>query len=802
MKNLKLSLLLIIQFSFFLSLKAQDDSYSIISKVFDSKDNLAFGNMLVLSVEDSTMIKGTFFIDGKAEISVIKEPGVLVKYTSIGYRDTILNVSNTKLDKVVDLGKIVLQDGDMNLNEVTVTAKLPLFEPTPEGAVKVNVQNTMLASSSGLLEVLAKSPNILVGDNSIIVIGKGEALLYLDGNPITMQQLSSVSVNQIKNIEIITNPSARYDASGRAVINITTIENNSEGWQGSVLHNSTFAKDYLGSTFLNLNYRKKKWAFSGGYGLLFGRDWNQLTATRTLTTDAGVFVSDNFHNNKNKLTNQSNYNAGLTYNIDQKNKISLEYRGFNDLVDLDESVQNNLLPPSGERGVLKTQNDGQNKRSSNSLILNYLSDLDTLGSSLFVGGQYSIFNGKLNDLIFEEYVVENVPQYGADRKSNGLTDIAILTSQLDYIKKFTNRSKLETGIKYAKAQNTGQIDFFSKPQNTSEFEIVNTQSNNFEYEENIPAAYLQYFDSLGSKTIYNIGARLEYTNARGYSKVLNQQVIDTSYINVFPTVSITTNLLETFSTGLAYSARINRPKYQQLDPFVQYQDSLTSFQGNPLLLPELTQAVELNLNIQGFNFLKLGYNYSENAFRDIVEPGAVGPNSVVLKTVNVQLLESYFATLNVPIDIKFWSSYNTLSLSFDKIKDNNPVLISDKIIPRFYIYSYHKFNVKSWFNFELFGEYVGKQDDGIYFTEPTYSISCALSKKILKDKLICRVVANDIFKTYKQAGNFEIGSTYVVHDTKLNTNFYRLSITYNFGKLKNSSYKIKDPGSKEKDRIQ
>ncbi|NOQ70385.1 MAG: outer membrane beta-barrel protein [Crocinitomix sp.] len=781
---------------------AQEETFNLKVKII-GQDNVALsGNLLALSARDSSIIKGTYFIESDAELAGLSQNEFLVKITSLGYQDTIFKASNSQKEEVLDLGTIQLLLHENNLNTVSVIGKLPLFEPTPEGAVKVNVQNTMLASSATLLDVLAKSPNVLVSGGSVSVFGKGEALLYLDGNPVTIDQLNGIPVSQVKNIEIISNPSARYDANGKAVINIHTINYHKEGWQGTVYHNSILAKSYLGGTNINLNYRKKKWSISTGYGIFLGRDWDQLEAERTLTSDAGIFVSDNFHLNENKITNFSTYNLGIDYKIDSTKKVAIEYRGFYDIMDLNQAVVNKITFPTGENNTLQTQNAGRNKRFNNSLVLNYRSDLDTLGSNLFYAAQYSVFSGNLNDQITEDYFVEDVLSYTSNRDSRGLTAISIFTTQLDYVKKFKNTSYLETGAKYAYAQNTGQIDFYSKLSNEVDFELLTGLSNNFEYKEAVPAAYLQYFGSINSKITYKIGARTEYTIANGYSKVTDQQIIDTSYLNLFPNTSIIAKITEIFSIGLAYSSRIDRPKYQELDPFIQYQDSLTSFQGNPFLVPEKTQAFELNFNIQGFNFLKLGYNSSSNSFRNLIEQGTTGPNSVVLRTINVQHLDSYFATLSIPVDLKGYSSYTTASLSFDKITDDRPIFTTTGITPRLYLYSYNKFNVKQWFNIELFGAYIGKQNDGIYFTEPTYSISCGVSKSFLKNKLSVRLLANDIFRTNREAGNFEIGATKVVYDTRLNTHYYQISLTYNFGRLKEKVTNTKDPGEKEKERIQ
>lgn len=775
--------------------------YRIQADVIDAENDSLFGNALLLSPIDSSLITGTYFTSGHFAFEGVQESEVLLKITSLGQVDSIISITNMPHRDLVDLGTIQMRMEDIEMGEVTITGRVPLFEPTTDGAVKVNVQNTMLASSTSVLEVLGKSPNVLVGDGGVTVIGKGDALIYLDGNPITMQQLGSISVDQIKSIEVITNPSARYDASGKAVINITTVQNNSEGVSASYTHHSIFARNYLIANFLTANVRKGKWSFSGDFGLSGGRDWDQLEATRTLALDAGPLVSRNFHLNENKFAFVSNYRLGAAYAINENHRLSLEFRGFANKLDLNEAVRNDITAPGGNQSTLSTQNDGWYRGATNSLVFNYIADFDTLGSNLFVGAQYSDFEGLQNDLIDEEVSTESEILYRARRNTKGQNDIGILTSQVDYTKYLTKDSRLVAGAKLTRAQNDGLVNFYTKPEGASTFDFVSALSNDFEYDEMIPAAYVEYGGKLKNLLDYNLGLRAEYTQADGVSNVLNQQVIDTNYVNVFPTAAITAKVSPIVSLGFGYASRIERPKYQDLDPFVQYQDSLTSFQGNPFLIPELTQAFEFSVNYQGFNFFKAGYNRSLNSFRDIVETGPLGGNSVVLRTVNVQQLNSYFATLTIPIDVSIWSSYNTVSLTFDKVIDDRPEFSSSTVQPKLYIYSYNKFRIGELFDFEATAEYVGRQNDGIYFTEPTYSIGAAVSKKFLKDALTVRILANDIFRSYRQAGEFEIGPTQVVYDNRLNTNYYRLTLTYNFGKLKNITYNNQSTGKGEINRI-
>jgi hypothetical protein len=796
----KYNLLTLVCFLVFSNLLNAQNSYTLIGQVKNKEGVLMAGNALALSVSDSSLIKGTFFFDGVFELSGVNEKEVLLKITSIEINDTLFLVTNNKSKN--DLGTITVSQKGLSLDEVVVTASVPLFEQTKGGATKVNVKKTMLGSSTSVSEVLSKSPNVLVGSNGASVVGKGEALIYLNGKEIPYERLSSIQVNRVESIEIITNPSAKYDAEGRAIINIITVPNHSEGIQGALIQNSTMAKHFLSSSAVNLSYRKGKWSLKGDYGANFGKDWNQSKTKRTFDTDQGIFVSDINHEENTRLTYTSNYSFGVGYQINKNNDISVEYDGLYNVFDLDVRAQNNSIDPVGFSSGLNTVNDGQTVNKNNSITLNYNSNLDTLGSTFFAGGQYSNFNTNLNDLIAEEIYENDRITYEAIRNNVGSNDIIIATPQVDYNRIFKNGGSLEMGSKYSYANNRGRVDFYSKANKTDEFIILPQFSNDFEYTENIPAAYLQFNGELKGKMKinYSFGLRSEYTSSKGVTNVLDSIVIDTNYVNVFPNMAINGNLSKNWKLGFSYSARINRPQYQDLDPFIWYQDSLTSVQGNPFLKSELTQAFESTISLKKYS-LKIGYNYSTNSFRYAVFPGGTGVNSVVLKKINVNQVNSYFGSLTIPFEVKFWKMYNTLSLTFDQIIDERTEFKLNKITPQFYFYSYNEFKVKKWFNIELYGEYVGEQNDGIYFREATGSVSFGLSKNFFKNALTCRFIANDVLKTYEEVGSYELGQTSTDYTRKLNTNFYRLSIVYYFGKLWNVVYRNKATGDEEFNRI-
>lgn len=789
----------LILLSFTNKLFSQSTSFDIKAVVVDQNDSLVFGNIIALSPSDSSIIKGSYFLDGKAELLDVKEVPVLVKFSSVGYNDTIISVDNANNQKLISLGKIVMVTSSQELGEVTVSATIPLFESSDEGGVIVNVKKTMLGSSTSLLEILSKSPNVVVNGNGVSVIGRGEALIYLEGKRITFEQLGSIAVQSVQKVDIISNPSAKFDAEGRAVINIVLVPNPKEGFQFGIVQNAIFARHFLYAPALTVNYRKGKFSLNGNYSLLMGRDWTDGTVTRDVSTANGVFSSSKDEVNNDRSTYVGNHSIGIGYQFNQNHEMSFEYSGLYNLYDLDIVGDNAITDPGNSVQNLRTRNYGTSTDVNNSFSLNYNGTLDTLGSSVFVGAMSSDFTNELNDLIDERSFLNEVMINTATRNNVGYNNISLNTIQADISKNFKNNTTLDFGAKYGDARNQSKIDLFSREEG-GEFVPNPLYSNEFSYTEKIPAAYAQFHGSLGKKVGYSVGVRTEYSMVTGFSSTLNQTVLDTTYLNFFPNADLSYQINESWNLGLSLSSRISRPKYQDLDPFLWYQDSLTSIQGNPFIVPELIHGGELTVRRNGIS-LSSGYFYSTNPSSFVIFPGNSGDGSVILRKENFEAKQSFVTTLAVPFNHKIYSTYNSVSLGMNQYIDSRPDFQVGDIFPQLNVYSYNSFSVKNWFDIELIIDYEGAKDDGLFQDDHRYSLSVGLAKYMMDGNMTLRFLANDALRTYRVTGSSDIGQVRSTYDARLNTVFYRFSLIYFFGKLKEVNYNNEGTSSDEIDRL-
>lgn len=706
----------------------------------------------------------------------------------------ISGITNSKNQVAKDTIKIS-QKSTVDLNEVKVVSKVPLFTNKSNGTVEVNVANTILATSTSVIEILSKSPNVIVAENGVSVFGKGEAIIYLNGVQITNERLASISASQVKKIEIISNPSSKYDAEGKAFINVITVANFEEGYKGAVNQYYTVSDFSAPSatTNANINYKKKKISLIGSYGLLLGETREILNTTRTRPPEIDNFKSKLKTDWEREYKNFSNYTLGGQYDFNEKKNISVEYSGYSNSLGGTTKSENSITSNT-MNGFFKSKIDNDVITNNNSISANYNTKIDSLGTALFIGTQYSLFDSETDDYIDENNSVNGEESF---RNLNNKIDhkIKVFSSQIDYAKVFSNKGKLDFGAKYSNVENKSNSDFYVA-ENGNPFVLDEQLSNDFEYQEMISAAYMNYAGEISEKTNYGIGIRSEFTKYDLNTIIQKKE----DYLDFFPSAYIDMKLSEKAQIRASYSSRITRPRYQALNPTIIYQDAFTTIEGNPELKPERTQSFEISTSISKYNF-KAGYNYTADPISGAALEGD-NENSYVLKTINLSTLKSYFASLSVPYSNDWWTSMNTVNVSYDEFVSNDIIFGLKESKPLYYFYSSNQFDIKKIFKVQLLGWYLGEKYDGLFYRKSRSLLTLGVEKNFFNQSLKVKIMANDIFHKDKPEGNYEVGQTFVEYGRTLNTNYYRLILTYNFGKLKKVNYGNTSSGESESGRAQ
>lgn len=756
------------------------------------------GNIIALSSIDSSFLKGDYFIDGQLLLEGVEEEELIIKLSSMEFDDYYVEV-NFNGDSIVTLGEIIVDRGGFQMEEVIVKSRRPTYTQQANGDISVLIENSTLAASSSTMEILAKAPDVLVNeDGQITIFGKGNALIYLNGKRIDQNQLSLIAPANIKKITIIRSPSAKYDAEGAAVIEIHTIQNSADGYRIKLTQNvdySTFA-GFATYSDINLTYNKGRLSTKANYSMLQGKDRHILHTTRN-RIDPEVFIKTNLLTEwSHRYDNFSKFGLGLQYDIKENNYFSLEYSGFYEKLGGNQ-YSTNTIENLTDINFYKSDIQRNELDINNSLSLNYKQSTDTLGSNLFIAGQYSGFDLRIDNPIYETRNESNLVSETTMQNINDF-NVDVLSAQIDYTKIYNSKSSLEAGMKFSSVANRSDVKF-SIADLTGEFQDAPSLSNDFSYDESVSAIYLNFQSEITSSLKYSLGLRGEYTD---YTLALSSKEgldISDKYLNVFPQLSITKQLTSGRSIGFYYSSRIRRVPYQRLNPVLIYQDPYTSIQGNPESIPEKIHSFELNTQFNQTN-MRVGYAYTIDPFGGGAIRGE-DERSYILIRLNFAQRHELFASLSKTFETSWLSSTNIASIRYTDIIDKVHNFENVGAKPNLYLYSNNRISVSKLFNMEMSFYYLGDNNEGIYQRKSSWNMNIGIDKSFMEKKLKVQLTLNDIFHSVRAAGDYSIGETDIYFGRKWNSNFLRLSVSYNFGKLTSSKYKNTQVGSSENDRV-
>lgn len=778
---------------------AQSNPYRLKGSVnTKEKKPLEFGNAVILNLKDSTLIKGAPFENGEFEIVGIQKDSVILKITSIGFKDHFQPFFRIGNDSTYSVTAIQLIE-DNTLNEVTVTAKTPLFEMDGE-KVKVNVEGTSLTAAGTALDVLRRSPSVMVNNtDQVSVFGKGEAIIYLDGLLLSsVDLLKSLPSSDIKSIEIIANPSAKYDAAGRAVINIITVRHNLEGYNVNLIQNTLYGKYLFSYSGIRFNYTKGKWSTNLSFGKSLGEQWSSDQYIRTYkSNDSTRIKMNNYIYSTETFPNTNYYRAGVNYRIDSTSLIGIQYNGFYEAKGGVSENQNDIMVNDVPQYILKTNTKLLPFQINNSVNFNYSKKFDSLGTELFGAAQYGNFVARSISNIGQN-TFNNSTTFDQEKRNSNRNDIKIFSAQLDLTKAFTRKWKLESGLKNSYIGKNSDIKF----ENFSNGDWISdpTYLNGFEFSENIAAAYseLRYKTK---KVNARLGGRAELTHSNGFSKTLNRSIINRQYINFFPSGFFGYDFTKDLTTSLTLSSRIHRPTFQDLDPFINYIDSLSSMRGNPYLLPEYNHNIEASLVYMKEANITFGYNTTKGAMTLVVEKLSDSTDAFTAITKNIDRSQSYSAGITIPYELEWWTTANYFGYFMNTFSyvQNGVKITNNK--PTFTIYLYDEFRFKKLFSLEINYEYTTSAVDGIFSSRPFSMLNVTLKKTFFKDKLTARFMANDILSSYIMKGQSNIPLYSIEYRSLYNTHYYMIALNYKFGRLKNSTYKNKSVSDEEYSRI-
>ncbi|MFL0352836.1 TonB-dependent receptor domain-containing protein [Xanthomarina sp. GH4-25] len=777
---------ILLLFIFLLPFTIISQDISITGNVKDSENNpIYFANAVLLSSKDSTAIKGTSTNDnGFFELKNTKQGNYLIKISFIGYTDFSKPITVSTED--IHLGDLILNENTEALDEVNIIANKPTIKKEADKLV-FGVENTALSEGT-LLQVVKSTPGVLVLDGHIMVKGSSPSV-YINNRKVQLsteellQLLESSPANAIKSVEVITNPSASYDAESGVVINIIMSKNLVTGYRGSVSGNYTqgvfprynfgminyFKTDKI-NLFANYSYTSEKINRDNDDGVYYFDTNNQIDEVWKSST------------NRNTWTKSHSLNFNLDFLLNENNTLSVS--------------SNMLWTPyfkyklDNNTNIFNANNEFQSRFEADNLTnddkYNLGFDLDYLHqfskSSLAFNSHFTIYDyNRFQESSSIYYDQNNIFIAPTAFNTDANQKTQIFTVQLDYKLPINDTSNFDAGSKYSSIQSDSDITRYDYDFNTNE-EVLNlANSSAFEYNENVFALYSNYDKTFGKWSL-NAGLRMEQTDIKGTSITYNQ-TNKQSYLDWFPTASIKYQAEGVSSFYTTYKRSIVRPNYKDLNPFTFFLNDNTLVVGNPNLKPTYKDHFVIGSAVTSFLTLEAYYINEKDFIIELPLQDNV-TNQLVYAPVNIDKsieygfdIISYFNisdtwfmyavtsfynaqeeknTVNGFIEADKWSNYSVLSNDFSFLEDRSLSV-----------------NLTFIYQSEVLQ---GFRDVGARLES-----ELSVSKTILKEKAVISLSAADLFNL----GDFETTTEYLnqqsYNHTDLDNRFVKLGFRYKFG---------------------
>ncbi|MGZ3881297.1 MAG: outer membrane beta-barrel protein, partial [Flavisolibacter sp.] len=743
------SLLLVLAISF--SSNAQE----IVGIAKDADGKLLNGaTVSLLKDTGRAILKYTVTKDGNYAFEDIKPGRYRISASHVGFTPAMSPVIDFDGQKA-SAPDLKLAKASAQMANVTVSASKPIVEVKADKTV-LNVEGTINSVGSDALELLRKSPGVLVDkDENLSVNGKNGVQVYVDGRPTPLSgqdlsnYLKSIQSTSIESIEIITNPSAKYEAAGNAgIINIRLKKNKALGTNGSVNAGVNFGHYPKYNGGITLNHRNKNMNIFGNYAFNKGKNINHMSLYRT--------VADSLFDQHGTMTmeNEShNYKAGIDFFLDKKNVVGVMVNGTFSHPSIANYSKTGISyqPTSTTDRILVADNNSTMKRNNVNLNVNY-TYTGTDGKSLVVNADHGYYDIRTNQLQPNYYYDPT----GTTLKSSVVsrmvspTNIYITSLKGDWEQNF-KKGKLGYGGKIAFVKSNN--DFQNYDVNGSSETLNIQKSNEFDYKENINAGYVNYNRQFKG-IMLQAGVRVENTVAEGISTGVKNSVkydstFNRNYTDVFPSAAITFNKNPMNQFGISYSKRIDRPAYQDLNPFEFKLDEYTFQKGNVNLRPQYTNSIGISNTYKYRLTTSLNYSHVKDMFAQWIDTTEKSKAFVSKKNLAQQDIIAF--NISYPYQYKSYMVFANLSSNYSKYKaDFGPGRKVDQGAFGMTVYAQNslKFGKTKTWTGELTGFYVAPTiQQGAFKSEALWSVDAGLSKNLWKNKATIKTSFSDIFNT-------------------------------------------------------
>jgi hypothetical protein len=791
---------------------AQTGIGKVSGKVGDvNQANLNSASISLLKAKDSSVIKMSVAKEGRFEFENIPAGKYLLLATAVGHVKKYSKPFDLAEGANVEAEALVLTPVTKELGAVTVSASRPPVEQKIDRVV-VNVEASITNAGTTALDVLEKSPGIVVDkDGNISLKGKTGVVVMMDGRPTYLgatdlaNLLRSMSASQLDQIEIMTNPPAKFDASGNSgVINIKTKRNKQFGYNGSVNLGYGIGRYAKFNESANFNYRNQKINFFSSLNYNNNKGFNNLDIQRRFRDESTKEVTSSFTQEARMLFRPQSYSAraGVDYFANKKTTFGVVVNGFinpstrnnNNLTDITDPLGNFL----GQTSATLDQEQRWKSFSSN---FNFRRILDTTGSEITSDLDYVVYDSRNNQEMINNYFDQlGHPRSKSDTLLGNLPqNIKIYSARIDYLLPMKKGRRFEAGLKssYVKTDNNAIYDSLTYGA------IVHDlgRSNHFIYKENINAAYVNFATPITKKWSAQLGLRLENTNATG-NLLTTGEKFNRDYTQLFPTVYIQYTADKKNSFVVNYGRRIRRPDYESLNPFINFIDKYTYQQGNPNLKPQFSHNVELSHTFRNFLTTTLNYFSTKDIIQNVLEQ--IPEDTITfVRRANIARQRQIGLSVNANTPItKWWRSsiyLNVFNNRFEGIVNEVPVIVE---FTSFTMNGSQTFTFAKTWNAEINGFFRSAGIEGVIKAKSMGMVSVGIGKQIWKGKGTIRVNVRDVFYTQRFRAESRYSNVDVAFQEARDSRVLNINFSYRFSKGKmNGQQRKRNGGPDETNRV-
>lgn len=754
--------------------------------------------------QDSTIVKTiSVQTDGAFTLEIPKAGFYRLIVRASGFKE--YHSDNLELNQDITLPSIELISDTTELKAVTITAARPIIDVRSDKTV-LNVQSSLSATGLNGFDLLRKVPGVLIDNqDNVIVEGKSGVTIYIDGRQSLLSgadlvnYLKGLQSADVDTVEIITQPSSKYDAAGNAgIINLKLKKNKGYGTNGTLATGyaqGTYAKS---NTSLSLNNRGTKTNLYGNYSNLLGKNRRFINLYRVQSD----FIYDS--HSKNVSDDQiHNLRAGLDYFIAKNKTFGIVVNSTFSDYDINTTTRTPIIELPGnqtEQVLLATGQAASNNRNLSSNI-NYRF-ADSIGHEFNVDGDIAYYTAGRNDLQPNTY-------YNADEtqiisrsgfRMDTPVNIYLYSLKMDLAQRL-GKGNLTYGLKSSFVKTDNTFRFYDVNDGNEEFN--DSRSNVFNYQENINAAYVNFSQTF-SKIAIQLGVRAEQTISEGNlisTQDLEDNNVKRNYLDLFPSAGITYTANTNNKLGLLYSRRVERPNYRSLNPFEVSTDELSSTKGNPLLQPQYTHNIKLSHTYKYTLNTSLSYSYTTDFIAQINEAEDNRHNFISPQNIaNVQVLN---LGVSYPFKVSEWWNVYGSANAFRSIYESNNEKFSPVSRNTLSLYGQNTISLPKKFKFEISGWFnTPNVWGGTYKTQSMGSLDLALQKQFADNRLSVRIAATDILFTGRWAGETTYGDLFIRGNGGYESRQVKINLSYNFGNKEIKEVQKRNSASEdEKGRI-